>query len=531
MAKPGKSRPLTPLKPRKQKKTSPSNKDISEIEKSIDLKKIHNSVDFYNADFQNTLFPLETNHFIVNFGKEKLDNYISKCLDENERSYSFLPQTRVYSSKPGGYLRRTVKLDPVSEYYIYDVIYRNKARFRKPHNALKSHYGYRFENGSMIPATQSYKGFKGAISDYRSKFKFSYGADVATYFNSIYHHDIVSWLYTIRIEERDAEGLGQMLREIASGRSIDCLPQGLYPTKMIGNDFLRYIDEFHDIKSDAYVRFIDDIYWFSNNEQTIKNDFQMIQRLLGDKGLSLNPRKTIINESSHINIDKNIDEIKYKLLKRRRIEVLAGYDDSGDEVIREDVLKFPLSDKEMDYLDKILSQNSIEEDDAELILTIMRGNTSRAEKKIPYIINKYPHLTKNVHSFFAHVSDKDFIANTIINELDSNSHINEYQLFWMCCSFQSYLIDTTYAPSLISLLFNHRSATQITKAKILEINDVRYGLQDLRNQYLHQSDWLGWASAVGSRGLNSANRNHKLKYFAKCSNMNHLIAEILQDLP
>ncbi len=522
-------KPLSRPMPKLVKRPQASNAELEALGKKIDVSKINSTVDFFNFDFPHTLFPLNTNRFLINKGELLIKEYIDKCLDEKQPSFSFLPQTRVYSSKPGGYLRRTVKLDVASEFYVCDAVYRNRSRFRKPHTEARSHYGYRFENGSVIPATQAYKGFKGAISAYSKRYKFSYSADVATYFNSLYHHDIVGWLHTIGVEAKDAEGLGQLLREIASGRSIDCLPQGLYPTKMIGNDFLRYIDDFHDVKSEAYVRFLDDMYWFSDNEKTPYDDFQTIQRLLGDKGLSLNPRKTHINSAEHAKIDNEIDSVKTRLLKRRRIAILAGYDNDGNEIISSKFLKFPLNEIEMKYLNEILQKSHIEEDDAELILTIMKGNTNKAEKKLPYIINNYPNLAKNVHTFFSNVSDKDFIAETILNEAKSNDRLSEYQLFWFCCSLESYLLGTRHTSSLISVLFNHRSSTHITKSKILEIDDARYGLQDLRNQYLAngQSDWLGWSSAVGSRSLNPATRNYKLKYFAKCSNLNFLISNII----
>ena len=52
--------------------------------------------------------------------------------------------------------------------------------------------------------------------------------DVASYFNSIYHHDLVAWFDERGASGDDAALLGRFLREINSGRSVDCLPQGIY---------------------------------------------------------------------------------------------------------------------------------------------------------------------------------------------------------------------------------------------------------------------------------------------------------------
>lgn len=483
---------------------------------------------FFVDDYPKTLFPLSTNRVLVDQGEQEIVDYINRCLNETEKAFAFSSQKRVYASKPGEYLRRTVKLDVVAEYYIYDVIFRNRKLFRKPHVQNRTHYGYRFEEGSPILATNAYKGFKGGIAAYSKQYRYSRGLDVATYFNSMYHHDIVNWFHELGATDEDAEGLGRVLREIAAGRSIDCLPQGLYPTKMIGNDFLRFIDNYHDLKSEQLIRFMDDIYLFSNDEQAIIDDFQTIQRLLGDKGLSVNPRKTRINDSELASIDKDIDQVKTRLLRRRRIMIMQ-YDSDGEEVVKQSLIRMPLNRAEMKYIDGILEKRDIEEEDAELLLTIMRGHAHRVERRLPYIIETYPHLAKNLHAFCSDIEDKEVVAEMILAYAKEHDRLSENQLFWFCATLADQLMSTTKASALISVLFNHRSASQVTKAKILEIPDIRFGLQELRDEILSNghSDWLGWASAVGSRALKPASRNHKLTYWAKSSNMNHLVATIL----
>jgi hypothetical protein len=484
---------------------------------------------FYLDDLPKTLFPLDTNRVLVELGEAEIQDYIKKCLDDQEPAYGFAPQKRVFVSKPHGYLRRTAKLDVVAEYYLYDVVYRNRALFRKPHASDRTHYGYRFENRAPIAATKAYKGFKGGLAAYGATFAHSRSMDVATYFNSLYHHDIVAWFHDRNASNEDAEGLGQLLREIAAGRSVDCLPQGLYPAKMIGNDLLRFVEEFHDLKSDQVIRFIDDIVLFANDEQAIEDDFQTIQRLIGDKGLSLNSRKTRINDHKEASIDTAIDEVKSELLRRRRIVITTGYDEEGAEIVRKAFIKAPLSSEEMAYIESILDKPDIEEEDAELLLTILRGYAARLEKRLPYIVETYPHLAKNVHGFCADFEDKEALAEMLLALAKKHDRMPESQLFWFCAILADQLMGTSKASALISVLFNHRSATVITKAKILEIPDIRFGLQDLRNEHLAngQSDWLGWASAVGSRVLKPASRNHRLKYWAKGSNMNHLVATII----
>jgi len=353
--------------------------------------------------------------------------------------------------------------------------------------------------------------------------------DVASYFNNIYHHDIVSWFAELNADDADAAGLGQFLREIRSGRSTDCLPQGIYPAKMVGNDFLRFIDNYHGLKSEKFLRFMDDIYLFSNEQSVVENDFQIIQKLLGEKGLSVNPQKTKTGFASHVEMDSEIDQIKGKLLKRRRYLLTIGYDEAGEEIVKEHLQKWPLSNEELKYIDAILDKSEIEEDDVELILTIMGDHTSKIEAKLPYIISTYPHLIKNVYTFCSRIENKETISQIILDEIKSKDHIMEFQLFWFGAILDDHLMETKNVSKLIENIFQHKSATNITKAKILEISGLKFGLPDLRNEFLvsGQSDWLAWSAAVGSRALKPITRNHKLKYFGNSSNMNHLIAKIM----
>lgn len=78
----------------------------------------------------------------------------------------------------------------------------------------------------------------------------------------------------------------------------------------------------------------------------------------------------------------------------------------------------------------------------------------------------------------------------------------------------------------------HPKATKISKAKILEIPENRYGLSELRKENLRagSSEWLSWSSAVGTMSERKASRNHILKYFANGSCINRFIYEVVKDL-
>ena len=62
---------------------------------------------------------------------------------------------------------------------------------------------------------------------------------------------------------------------------------------------------------------MDDIYLFDNSEDVLKHDFDQLQRLLGEKGLSVNESKfTRIGEIEEFDIEDEIDEIKSRTAEK-----------------------------------------------------------------------------------------------------------------------------------------------------------------------------------------------------------------------
>lgn len=202
------------------------------------------TVKFFEDDFAGTLFPLKTNLLLIQKHNSEISDYIyQKILNTSCPADNFLPQQRVFATKPQGHLRRTVKLDPVAEYFLYDVIYRNRGIFRPEVNEFRRSFGYRFENGRHIPVHTAYAQYKQELRACSTSYKHSIQFDVASYFNSMYHHDVAHWFTSKgNVSSIDSEALAQYFREINSGRSIDFMPQGIYPAKMIGNEFLKFID-------------------------------------------------------------------------------------------------------------------------------------------------------------------------------------------------------------------------------------------------------------------------------------------------
>ncbi len=492
-------------------------------------------LEFYRDDLPKTLFPLNTNLWLIERGLQIILNYIYQEIKSKESSDSgdFQQQERVFASKHNHHLRRTHKLDFVSEIFIYDIVYRHRSKFRKDFDKARCNFGYRFEEGTPISSSLSYKQYRLKILEKTSEYKFSLSFDISSYFNSIYHHDLSSWFRDIAIQDSDTDIFGKFLRQINGGRSIDCLTQGLYPTKMIGSHFLKFIDNFPGIKSPCLLRFMDDFVLFSNNLNELQKDFILIQKLLGRKGLSVNPSKTKFNFHQNHSVtgflENQIDVVRLGLLRKRSSAFQSLYSDPMEEEDENSDDSQFLTTEETNYLLNLLDSPNFNEDDADLVLTYLRDEAENLLEHLSAILWRFPYLSKNVFLFVRFVEDKQSLLKTLLDFVNKNDVISDYSLFWIANIVETYLMGKQGVDKLISELIEHPDASKISKAKILEIPDHRYGLREYREEILRSgaSDWLSWSSAVGSRTENRDLRNYVLKYFAKGSRINALIAEII----
>jgi Reverse transcriptase (RNA-dependent DNA polymerase) len=255
---------------------------------------IATSKQFFLWDYKSTLFPLRTNELMVtSYSTEILDFVQNEILGVDG---GFQNQHRVFATKRGWFLRPTVKLDPVAEYFFYDFIYRNRQLFRKSPVEARTVYGYRIVKGEPVSILRSYATFKKAVAKHRASYSHYAYFDVSAYFNHIYHHDLIRWCEDAGADDEDVQLFGKFLREIVAGRSTNCLPQGIYPSKMVGSSFLGFLEASSRMRSAQSVRLMDDIWLFDDDSEIVIADFLNAQSLLSDRGLAVNEDKSSILE-------------------------------------------------------------------------------------------------------------------------------------------------------------------------------------------------------------------------------------------
>lgn len=80
-----------------------------------------NTLTYFTEDYPRTLFPLETNRIVITNLTDDIAQHVYQQVLK-EQNHAFLPQVRTYASKHGMHVRRTVKLDPIAEFFIYDLV-------------------------------------------------------------------------------------------------------------------------------------------------------------------------------------------------------------------------------------------------------------------------------------------------------------------------------------------------------------------------------------------------------------------------
>lgn len=474
---------------------------------------------------------MKTNLLVVEHYENETAEYIAtRVLSDGHPADNFLSQQRVHATKPRGHLRRTVKLDPVAEYFLYDTIYRNRAIFRGQVSPLRQSFGYRFKDGTHVSVHAAYTAYKASLNEQAFSYSHRIQFDIASYFNTLYHHDIAHWFAACPgVADADASAVGKFFREINAGRSVDFLPHGIYPAKMIGNEFLKFVDLSGILKSAVIVRFMDDFNLFDNDPAVLWQDFIRIQHLLGQFGLNVNPSKT--------HFDKSIGNVETTLsaLHESLIAIVNDIEEihsaSGVDLVEvENEVLTGLSDEQVASLLALLRDDCLEESDADLILGFLRSHSDDILEYLPTLLRRFPNLIKHIYALCGTISDKPAVSSILLEYLQNETFFVEYQLFWIACLVEDHLLGAGCYGDVLVRLYELSQDFRIARAKVLEIPDQGFGLKEIRGDYLKtgQSDWLSWASAAGTRTLKKAERNYVLDYFSKGSPLNFLIAETVK---
>ena len=476
--------------------------------------------DFVKFDNPRSLFPLSSTERYIELGEEKLREFIYESIfDANNKVVSFATCPIAYALKDKLHLRRMLLLDPLASFYIYDFLLENWELFKPQKNLNRQYFGYTFNSGKPLNPFPQYHEFRERKYQLKAKYEYFVKVDIANCFNSFYHHDIVTYLRS-NLSNREAQQFGQFLREINSGRSVNCFPQGIYPAKALGNGFLSFTETSRELKSPTVIRFLDDFFLFANSLSTLERDVIVLQQLLGEKALFLNRKKTQFGSKNSDFEERKLDRIKISLLQKREA---CGYDDDEEE--DEDVRLEP---KEVDYLRNIIQSSDVTEEDVELALSLLKQDKEGASILIKLVFEHYPNLIKDLYRHLAEIQDEGELW-TVIEEQVSSTFVSEFELFWLVrIILDIYEFDQGSVDMLLKI-FEHPCASPVVQSAILEFTDNRFGFCELKEKQLRSGSGgiIAISAIAGLEKLEKAKRNQIYKYVSHTSPYLHILCSIM----
>lgn len=305
---------------------------------------------------------------------------------------------------------------------------------------------------------------------------------------------------------------------------------------MLGSHFLTDVDNSVLLRSSQLIRFMDDFILFDNKIDTLVGDFIQLQKLLGDRGLTVNPSKTRLpkafsgSETMPGGSPASDAHALGGLFDENALIFVS--DDVGDLGPGQESVFASLSEERVTELKGKLFHPECEDWEAALLLSYFAANPSDFLPFMHQYLVRFPRLTKRVSHIAGHVEDKSGMADCILRFLQHATLVTEEQTFWLATIVEANLLATSSANDLLVSLLSLSEDSVIARAKVLEIPENRFGMQDVREQYLRtgHSNWHGWAAAMGSRKLPRGSRNHLLGYFANCSAINRIVAECVKAL-
>jgi reverse transcriptase-like protein len=141
--------------------------------------------------------------------------------------------------------------------------------------------------------TASYKTFQQRVSTIGEAHNFLVVADVADFYERLYHHVLENLLRGLDAPEETVASVMGVLRRMRRGKSYG-IPQGIWPSDYLGNLYLDSVDKFLVRRGLDYCRYVDDIRIGVGSISEGERVLQTLEVHLEPMGLALNAGKTQI---------------------------------------------------------------------------------------------------------------------------------------------------------------------------------------------------------------------------------------------
>lgn len=291
----------------------------------------------------------------------------------------------------------------------------------------------------------SYGKFTKALEENCSKFDYAIKTDVASYFESIHHHPLITSLRSIGCSPEVVnllESLISLWREI---KSYGILQQN-FASDVLGNFYLFDIDYQLQIMGISSVRYVDDIYIFLHNKNEALKTLGYLSDIMRRNGLFLNEAKTYIKTTNELiqeetEADKMINEIRSEIKEKSIILPPYGfgiswhfnipwYEENEEELPEE-------KEYDKDMIEELYSKRYEAKWQSERIIKFCLPLLARFKSEIAIDesienIIKEPHLARLYCGYLVtFIKNNPTIAKKLFSFLINENPIYEWQYMWI----------------------------------------------------------------------------------------------------
>jgi hypothetical protein len=266
------------------------------------------------------------------------------------------------------------------------------------------------------------------------KVKYKFETDITGFFDCIPHYNLLSTLSeTFGVEDEILDLLSQCLNtwsgtkdSITPGVGI---PQGPLPSYLLANMVLYKLDELIIGKGFKYYRYMDDIKIYGYEYEDLLSALVLIDKNLKGNGLSINSKKTSIEEIIEGKEDATLKELKKidtfsftdineELLNYNTITLEALLKDLEQQNKKEDIVlenqeeKSTISSKELKNVSGLIEQEShdIYNVTPNEVLKTEEEIIEFWENKLSEVVDELPNLFNDSNCSLEHLETKEGIS-------------------------------------------------------------------------------------------------------------------------
>jgi len=245
------------------------------------------------------------------------------------------------------------------------------------------------------------------------KVKHKFETDITGFFDSIPHYNLLLKLSDeFGVEDEILDLLGDCLN-IWSGTIVGPtpgvgIPQGPPPSFLLANLLLHRLDQELVEQGFRYYRYMDDISIYSYEEDELLDALLIIDKYTKANALSINAKKTSIQEIKDGKEDEKVKELK-------RIRLFSSYEDTeGTEI----TFEVESSKNGFDSIDIVRDLTKLSQQDSpfenENIITI-----SDAKEIIKYWKNQIKEVEKELPTLFENPKSENLILKETTDDIDA----------------------------------------------------------------------------------------------------------------